>query len=103
MGILKRRRGEPAPAPPPSPTTAAEFLFATISDWGRTLRFITIIICVLFVVVFSVTLGIGAIVMATEETRGIHPPFLLPTGIGGGATAVVWITISVTRAVKKKR
>ena len=103
MGNLKRRGGEPAPAPPPSPSTVPEFLFATIGDWGRTLRFIAIIACVLFVVVFSVTVGIGAIVMATEETRGIHPPFLLPTGIGGGATAVVWIMISATRAVKKKK
>lgn len=103
MAIFRRRREEPALAPSASPDTVVGLLVWVGSDWGRTLRFITIVSCVLFVLVVSITVGIGVVVVATEGIRGIKPRYILPAGVFGGGSVLVWITIAAGEFIRKKR
>lgn len=103
MAIFKRRREKPALAPSAGPDTVVDLLAWTVSDWGRTLRFIAIVSCLLFVVVVGITVGITVIVVATEGIRGIKPRYLLPTGILSSGSALSLIIIAVGEAIRKKR
>lgn len=103
MAIFRRRREEPALAPSASPDTVVGLLVWAVGDWGRTLRLIAIVGCLLFVLVVGITVGISVVVVATEGTRGIKPRYLLPTGVFGGGSVLVGITLAVLEVFRKKR
>lgn len=81
--------------PRQQPSTVVELLAWAISDSRRTARFIAIAGCLLGVVVFSITVGVTLVVMATEGIRGVHPRYLLPAGIVAAAPLLTWITIVI--------
>jgi hypothetical protein len=102
MAIIRRRRKEPALAPATGPDTVVGLLVWAISDWGRTLRFITIVCSVLFGLVVSITVATILVVVATEGIRGVEPRYLLPVGVLSSASVLVGVTIKVGGYIKKK-
>jgi TRAP-type C4-dicarboxylate transport system permease small subunit len=85
------------------PYTVVGLLVWAISDTSRTLRLIAIACCLLFVVVFGVTLGVSVVVIAMEGTRAIQPRYLLPAGIGGTATVLTGITLALRALITRMR
>lgn len=42
-------------------------------------------------------------VMATEGIRGVHPRYLLPTGIAGAASLLTWVTLVIRAGFTRRK
>jgi hypothetical protein len=82
------------------PDTFVRLLAWIVDDTGRTLRFIALFGGVLFFVVLGITVGTS---VAEAEGIRIHPAYLLPTGLFGGGSALIWIIIAIRGLIRKWR
>jgi hypothetical protein len=104
MATDRQQRKDPVRASPSSALdTVVRFLTRTTGDSGRTLRFIAIVSCLVFAAVFAITAAVCWIIIATEGIHKVKPSYLLPTGVFGGGSLLVWITITIRDFVMKRR
>lgn len=67
MPFMKRRPAEGGQQAPTGPGTLIGLLWALTQDWGRTLRFIMIVMSVIIACIVGISLGIGVIILAERE------------------------------------
>jgi hypothetical protein len=96
MGILKRKEVQEQQAAPPAPPDTFVTLIAHVTEnWGRTLRFISILLA-----------AAAAICVIVLACRGIRPTvrYTLPAEIFAGSTVISLSTIGIrVRSVRRRR
>lgn len=95
MGILKRKEVQEQQTVPPAPDTFFRLIAHVTENWGRTLRFIAILLA-----------AAAAICVIVLACRGIRPTvrYTLPAEIFAGSTVVSLGTIGLrVRAVRRNR
>jgi hypothetical protein len=93
MGILRRRREGSVIVSPVGPHTFVDLLAYALSDWGKTLRFVTLI-------GGSVGLAMVPVVLAAKGLNGAWLHYL-PAGIATGGSALTF-TVVVTRLFRRR-
>jgi TRAP-type C4-dicarboxylate transport system permease small subunit len=104
MGLLSKRKSEePDRTPPATPETLIGLLNAASDNWGKTLRLIALVSCLLICAGLAVGGGVAIVLVALKGIGAIVPKYAVPTGIFSGATVLVALAGAVTAFLKKMK